>query len=69
MKKKSQKAENKNTKCTKQKCKQLFIMLKYKNINTERNKQSYRTGLYFKLMLNKPNIMEGCTFFYTFLKI
>jgi hypothetical protein len=41
--KKSQKAENKNTKCTKQKCKQLFIMIKYKNINTERNKQSYGT--------------------------
>jgi hypothetical protein len=37
---KPQKGKDNNMKCAKQKCKQIFIMIKYENVNTKGTKQS-----------------------------
>lgn len=42
----------------KYKYKQIFIIIKYENINTKETKQGYETRLYLKLMLNKLNVMR-----------
>jgi hypothetical protein len=49
--------KDKNTKCAKQKWKQIFIMLKYENMNIKKPKQSYGSRLYFKLVLNILKVM------------
>jgi hypothetical protein len=52
-------------KCTKQKCNKTFIVIKYENINTKLIGQSYKTKSYFKLILNKLNVIRGSTIIYT----
>jgi hypothetical protein len=51
----------------KQKCEQFFLW-KYENVYTKGIEQCYRSQSYFKLMLNKLNIMGTCTFIYTHFK-
>ncbi len=48
---KPKEAKDKNTKCAKQKCKQIFIVIKYENVNSKGIKQTYETRSYLKFML------------------
>jgi hypothetical protein len=53
-------------KCVKPICtNKILLQWNKKNINTKITKQKYITRLYFKLMLNKLNVMGGPTFSYT----
>jgi hypothetical protein len=47
------------------KCKQVFIVIKYENVNTKGTKQNNITRLYLILMLNKLKLMGGLIFIYT----
>jgi hypothetical protein len=62
---KTSEAKDKNMKCAKQKCNKNFIVIKYENINTKLIEQSYKTKSYFKLILNKLNVIKGFTIIYT----
>ncbi len=57
--KKTQKIKDKNMKC--EKCKQIFIVIKYENINIKGIKQGYGIRLYLKLVMNKLKVIGGPT--------
>jgi hypothetical protein len=54
---KNTKVKNKNIKCAKQKQRQIFIMLKYENLNMKRPKQGYGSRSYLKMVLNILKVM------------
>jgi hypothetical protein len=49
----------------KQKCKQIFIVIKHEKANTKGINQGCGTRSYLRLMLNKLKEMGGFTFIYT----
>jgi len=49
----------------KEKCKQIFIVVNYENINIKRTKQGYGTRSHLLLELNIINVIKGSTFTYT----
>ncbi len=59
--KKTQKIKDKNMKCEKSKCKQIFIVIKYENVNIKGIEQGYGIRLYLKLVMNKLKVIRGPT--------
>ncbi len=53
-------------KCAKQKCKQIFIVIKYENVNTKGTKQVYGIRSYLKLMVNRLKVMKVLPLFIPF---
>jgi hypothetical protein len=58
--------KDKNIKCAKQKWRQIFIMLKYENVNVKRPKQGYGSRLYLKLVLNILKVIGVISLFIPF---
>jgi hypothetical protein len=52
--------------CAKQKCKQIFIVIKYENVNTKGTKQGYGIRSYLKLMVNRLKVMKVLLLFIPF---
>jgi hypothetical protein len=57
--------KNKNTKCARPTCKQIFIMVTYTNMNTKKTWQGYGARSCLKLVLNILKEMKGFTIIYT----
>ncbi len=64
--KKTKEIKNKNMKCAK--CKQIFIVIKYENVNIKRIEQGYGIRLYLKLVMNKLKLVGGLTSICTLLR-
>ncbi len=57
--------KNKNMRCAKPTCKQIFIILTYVNMDMKRIWKGYGARLWLKLMLNILKEMKGLTPIYT----
>jgi hypothetical protein len=59
--------QNNNTRCVRQKWKQIFIMFTYANINMKKSCQGYGARLCLRPMLNKLKEMRNPILIYTHL--